>query len=421
MAEIVVLGTEGFFHHAEPLKSHFGERLVVEADYSPHKVLSHNPDLVITFEASNPQRALCTAEMMRYGIGTLLIMDGIQEWRNTWSRTRGLHKRPLNQPAMVHKIACLGRVDARLYESWGNVGKCEIVGSPRLDDLLNKRQIPRSKQLNGNPARLLVMTARTPGFTSGEIEITLQSLIDLKEELDSAENIEVVWRISKGLHMRLGVQNTYTSSTGEELHQLLPKMDAVITTPSTAQLEGMLLGIPVALLNYHFVPVYTPAAWEIKCKHHIRQVLSEIFSPPIERMIYQDFCLHDSLACDSPAMPRLIYLIERMIEIKRECHTSGDKLLVFPDRILDQPELFVAWPSNRFNLEKMYPDHPVFGNRSLTQLQSELDAALITVEQLKEQIEILTKRLHRIPGYLLVRNIVRAIQRRFYLHGHFRV
>lgn len=421
MAEIVVLGTEGFFHHAEPLQRYFGDRLVVEADYSPHKVLSHNPDLVITFEASNPQRALCTAEMMRAGIATLLIMDGIQEWRNTWSRTRGLNKRPLNQPALVHKIACLGRLDARLYESWGNVGKCEVVGAPRLDDLIPPKGISRSKLRNGRPARLLVMTARTPGFTTEEVGITFHSLLDLKEELEKRENIEVVWRISKGLHVRLGVQNKYTSSTGDELHQLLPMMDAVITTPSTAQLEGMLLGIPVALLNYHLVPVYTPAAWEIKCKQHIGQVLSELFSPPLERMVYQDFCLHDALACDTPAMPRLIFLIEKMMEIRRECRLSGKQELIFPDRILDHPELFVAWPSDKFDLEKMYPDHPVFGNQSLTQLQSELDAALITVAQLREQISILTNRLHRIPGYIVVRNIIRAIQRRFYLHGHFRV
>lgn len=421
MTEIVVLGTQGFFHHAEPLKRHYGERLVVEAEYTPETVASHNPDILITFEASNPQRGLCTAEMMRRGVATLLIMDGIQEWRNTWSRTRGTTKRPLNQPALVHKIACLGRVDARLYESWGNVGKCELVGTPRLDDLITKRKPGRTEPIQERPMRLLVMTARSPGFTPEEIEITLQSLRDLQTELSRREDIQVVWRISKGLHLQLGVQNTYTSATGEELHELLPQMDAVITTPSTAQLEAMLLGIPVALLNYHIVPVYTPAAWEIKSEKHIRSILEELAAPPLEKIIYQEICLEDSLACQTPALPRLIQLIDEMIRIKKAHDLDNQEELVFPDRILGSAEQFVSWPSQNFNLEALYPDHPVFGNRNLTMLQSELDAALITVEQLKGQVNTLTKRLHRIPGYKFFRDIALNFQRRFFLGGHFRV
>ena len=421
MPEIVVLGTKGFFHHAEPLIKHYGDRLIVEAEYTPERVAAHNPDLLIAFEASNPHRGLCTAEMMRRNVATLLIMDGIQEWRNTWSRTKGLTKRPLNQPALVHKIACLGRVDARLYESWGNVGKCEVTGAPRLDDLVVQQRPGRTEVITGRPLRLLVMTARTPGFTAAETEVTLQSLRDLQNALDQRKDIEVVWRISKGLHMELGVKNTYTSATGEELHDLLPQMDAVITTPSTAQLEAMLLGMPVALLNYHFVPVYTQAAWEIKCNAHIAQVLDDLINPPLERMVYQDYCLQDSLSCKSEAMPRLVHLIDEMLRIKRQFDLNPQGQLVFPDRILDSAEPFVSWPSQNFNLEKLYQEHPVFGNRDVTYLQSELDAALITVETLKAQVGTLTGRLHRIPGYTLVKKIVLSIQRRFYLSGHSRV
>ncbi len=421
MAEIVVLGTQGFFHHAQPLQEHYGSRLLIEADYSPEKVAAHHPDILITFEASNPQRGLCTAEMMRRGVATLLVMDGIQEWRNTWSRTHGTLKRPLNQPALVHKIACLGRVDAHLYESWGNVGKCELVGAPRLDDLVTSRRPGRSEPVSGRPMRLLVMTARTPGFTPEETEVTLQSLRDLQTELAGREDIQVVWRISKGLHLKLGVQNTYNSATGEELHELLPQMDAVITTPSTTQLEAMLSGIPVALLNYHRVPVYTPAAWEIKYEGQIHPVLEELIAPPLERIIYQEYCLNESLACTSPALPRLIALIDEMIRIKKSHDNSGDVELTFPDRILNAAEPFVAWPSQPFDLERLYPDHPVFGHRDLVQLQSELDAALITVEQLKSQVSTLTARLHRIPGYTFFRDIVLNFQKKFFLGGHSRV
>lgn len=420
MPEIVVLGASGFFHHAEPLRHHFGERMVIEADYSPSKVAAYHPDLVITFEASNPQRGLVVAEMMRRNVATLLIMDGIQEWRNTWSRIKGGNKRPLNQPILTHKVACLGRLDARLYESWGNVGKCEIVGAPRLDDLVMGNYPMRTQPIEDRPLRLLVMTARTPGFTPEEREITLQSLRDLRDHLKPRKDIEVVWRLSKGLHLELRVENTFTSATGEELHQLLPQMDAVITTPSTAQLEAMLVGLPVALLNYHLVPVYTPAAWEIKCSDHIEPVLKDLCNPPFERMLYQDFCLHDALECRTPALPRLIQLVETMIKIRKEQHLK-ETPLSFPARILDSPEYFVSWPSEAFDLERLYPDHPVFRLREVTFLQSELDAALITIEQLKEQVNTLTHRLHRIPGYTWLSRLALSFQRRFHLGGHYQV
>lgn len=420
MPEIVVLGASGFFHHAEPLRQYFGERMIIEPDYSPAKVAGYNPDLVITFEASNPQRGLVVAEMVRRNVATLLIMDGIQEWRNTWSRTQGDQKRPLNQPILTHKVACLGRLDARIYESWGNVGKCEVVGAPRLDDLVIQQYPMRTQPVEGRPMRLLVMTARTPGFTPAERAVTLKSLEDLRDYLRSRKDIEVVWRLSKGLHLELRVENTFTSATGEELHQLLPQMDAVITTPSTAQLEAMLVGLPVALLNYHPVPVYTPAAWEIKCPSHIELVLEDLRHPPLERMLYQDFCLHDALECHTPALPRLVALMESMIQIKREHERKGVSL-AFPPRILDAPEYFVAWPSEAFDLERLYPDHPVFRNRDMTFLQSELDAALITVEQLKNQVNTLTRRLHRIPGYTLLSQLVLSLQRRFHWGGHYQV
>lgn len=420
MPDIVVLGARGFFHHAEPLRQHFGERMIIEADYSVAKVAAYDPDLVITFEASNPQRGLVVAEMVRRNVATLLVMDGIQEWRNTWSRTQGSQKRPLNQPVLTHKVACLGRLDARLYESWGNVGKCEIVGAPRLDDLIVQHYPMRTQPIEGRPMRLLVMTARTPGFTPAERALTLQSLKDLRDYLNLRKDIEVVWRLSKGLHIELKVENTFTSATGEELHQLLPQMDAVITTPSTAQLEAMLVGLPVALLNYHLVPVYTPAAWEIKCPSHIAPVLEDLRNPPLERMLYQDFCLHDALECHTPALPRLITLIESMIQIKRE-HERNRIPLSFPPRILDAPESFVAWPSEAFDLERLYPDHPVFRNRDVIFLQSELDAALITIEQLKDQVNTLTRRLHRIPGYTLLSHLALSLQRRFHWGGHYQV
>lgn len=421
MTDIVVLVPLGSFHHVKPLYEHFGNRILLEDDYNPEKVAAHNPKIVIAFEVSDPQRGLCMAEMKRRNIGTLLIADGIIEWRNTWHRLEGTHKRPQNQPALVHKIACLGHLDARLLESWGNVGMCEVVGAPRLDHLIKGRKEGRTEPIIGRPLKLLVTTARTPGFTPEEIEVTLNSLRDLQEILNGRNDIEVIWRISKGLHRQLNVKNTFTSVSGEELHEILTQVDAVITTPSTVQLEAMLLGLPVVILNYHLVPLYTPAAWEIKCKQHILPVLNDLFSPPYERMIYQEFCLNDSLEAKSVALPRLIELIEKMIQIKIEYDLSSEGIIKFPNNLLDLGDDFFTLPHFKLDLSKLYPDHQVFKNQDVVFLQSELDAALITINELKDQVDTLTRRLHRLPGYLLAKRFILKIQKTFYWGGHSKV
>jgi hypothetical protein len=413
MPDIIIMGNRGVQHHAQPLLEVYGDRILIEQDWRPSVILNYKPNLVITFEASNAVRGLGTAEMVRANVASLLIMDGIQEWRNSWTRSRQPVKRPLNQPVLAHKVACLGRMDVRLYESWGNVGKCEIVGAYRLDPLVQAQRPMRTRPVQDRPLRLLVMTARTPGFTPDELETTFRSLADLRDELKDRSDIQVVWRVTRGLHKRLNVKNSFTESTGVELRDVLAEVDAVITTPSTAMLEGMLLGHPVALLDYHNVPHYVQAAWSITAREHIQATLDELVSPPLERMLFQDYCLHEALSCRKPALARTVDLIDRMIAIKKEHDATGQGPLVFPHRILEDPDEAVSWPSPAFNLEELYPHHPVYGNTELVTMQSELDAAILTVEQLHEQVNVLTERLHHIPGYLLAKKVTKSLQKYF--------
>ena len=412
MPEIVVLGTESTMHHISPMLEHFRERILIEPDWRPSVIAAHNPDLVITFEESQSERGLCIAEMAKHQIATLLMIDGIREWRNTWSRAQLPSERPTNQPIIAHKVACLGRADARLYESWGNVGKCEIVGAPRFDPLI-ERNIPiRIAPISDRPMRLLIMTAKTPGFTPEEIGITLTSLADTNDILYKREDIQVIWRATEGLHKQLGVKNTFDEAVGKELYEILEWVDAVITTPSTAMLEAMLFGLPVALLDYHNCPHYMPAAWRITCKNQITSVLDDLKNVPLNRMLYQEFCLHDALSCRTLSLPNAIKLIEEMIRIKRNRDVNDLEELTFPHRILNRPEEFVSWPSENFCLKELYPSHPVFTRQDLVTMQSELDAAIKTIDQLKEQVKFLENRLHGIPGYKLMTRIIKSFRKR---------
>ena len=68
------------------------------------------------------------------------------------------------QPLVGHKVACIGRGQARFSNPGGIPGKAEVVGLPRLDDVLN--QEPAPIQSDGM-FRLLVATANTPAFDEG--------------------------------------------------------------------------------------------------------------------------------------------------------------------------------------------------------------------------------------------------------------
>ena len=407
--EIVILARGGSIHHAKQILDYFSERAVVESDWCPSRVLRHAPSLVIALDEHAAELGLCIAEAARQNIATLQIMDGILEWRRTWHYPTSKEKRPLNQPALAHKIACLGQIDARIMESWGNVGKCEVIGSPRFDELVSKRKEIRREAIQGRPMRLLVMTAKTPGFSPEQVEITLHSLLDLKEHLTGRQGIEVIWRVTQNLHGRLGVVNTVRNVLSDELHNLLDSVDAVITTPSTAMLESMLAGHPVALLDYHNCPHYFPAAWRITCEEHIDSVLDDLRDAPLNRMLYQEFCLHDALACRGLAKDRMINLIVEMLRVRRECLESGQPL-VFPHRIIGDLAGHISWPSVAFDLERLYPHHNVFGRRNTTEMQAELEAALGTIDILKRQVDILSGRINMIPGYKLAKNIHHALR-----------
>lgn len=399
MTEIVLLAAPSAGRHTEPFQRTFGSRLATESQWHPEAVAAHAPELVITLGERDADLALCTAEMARQGVATLQVMDGILEWRNSWEYPTSIQMRPLNQPAVAHKIACLGRVDARLLESWGNVGKCEVVGAPRLDPLVRARPEARPRPQPGQPMKLLIMTARTPGFTPEQVDTTYRSLADTRDVLRRRPDIEPVWRLTRDTHRKLGVHNSLRDLEGADLVDVLGQVDAVLTTPSTALLEAMLCGLPAAVLDFHNTPHYVGAAWQITSRDQIEPVLCELREPVPAKMLYQDYCLHDALSCRTEAMPRMERLIEGMLRARRECLASGETQPRFPHRILDDPEEHVAWPSAGFDLQSLYPGHSVFGRTDLTAMQAELEAALGTVERLSKKVSILIRRLHMIPGY----------------------
>ncbi len=332
-------------------------------------------------------------------IPTLMLADGILEYRNTWANP-GFAPGCIFQPVLTHKLACIGASQARIVEQWGNPGKCEIVGAPRLDRQLARRSGRRSE---GAAFRLLVTTARTPGFTPSQMGAALQGLSDLKAWLDRVgyciddRRIDVTWRLTCGLDESLGVKSRVTETQGVELGALLTETNALITTPSTTILEGMLQDIPVAVLDYTNSPPYVQCAWSITARDHLDSVLPGLVAPSEARMLYQRSSLHDSLACLTPAAPRLARLVESMVKIGADCRAAGTPV-TFPPRILAgdedgaQSELPVSPP------HALYPGSPVF-------IRCESMADRVELEHLRRCAASQDRRIGELEAQLATRNM----------------
>ena len=386
MPECVFVGSmEQAAHFAEPLRPHLdcavlSPRLALEAA---------GPATVLVFynEYFNEFREVAV-EARRRGIPTLYAIDGILEWRNSWEFPEAMGSCLWTmRPVLCHKVACVGRSQARLLESWGNLGQCELVGVPRFDRLQERRASRRP----GAPLTILIMTAKVPGFTPEQMENVTRSLRDVNDWFiahDSIDGIKITprWRLTSGLSDAIGVKPSVRDTTGVDLASVLADVDAVITTPSTAMLEGMLHRVPVALLDYNNRPHLVPAAWSITSPEHIATTVTHLVNPPPSRMLYQDTILHDSLECRTVATPRMVRLIREMSHRGMESHAAGEPL-EFPRRILRDEQDGHHIPEESFDLRTLFKDHPVFADRDLTRLQAEAGNLRIEVRAAREQAD----------------------------------
>jgi hypothetical protein len=282
-----------------PITSSYSARWL---DVSP-ALLSHQPpdlDLVLVNDETWPYCAAGIANATRLGIPSLHLPDGLCEWRNTWNLRRTVQ---FMQPLLSTKIACLGRSQAQLLESWGNVGKCVITGSPRFDWLVGRR--PRQPR----QSTVLIATARQPFFQDNDFKAVVASLMDLKSWLDEHTGITPIWRLTGGLDKIINVN----SSASIPLADQLAKVDAVICTPSNVILESMAHGLPVALLDYTNSPQYIRASWSITANTHFSDAIHGILAADPCRMKWQAALLADQLECHTEATPRVIALMEDLM------------------------------------------------------------------------------------------------------------
>lgn len=397
---ILVIGDKRYIgRHFKTIEDHFGDELEYMTEYEPNQLVSMSPDLVIVPDEHWCELGNIVSFCNENGILTLQMMDGILEWRRSWDYTRegkiiGNGPNPLNQPAFADKIACLGFKDYRVLESWGNYGKCEITGMPRLKHIMNLRN--DFSHLSQKKNRILISTAKTPAFTEKQAEKTIRSLTDLKEYFSKRKDIEVIWRITGDYHKLIGVENSLNDLNGKEIHEIIQQVDAVITTPSTTILEAMTLKVPIATLDYHNLPHYFETAWSISAQTHIDSVVNELLDPPAVKLEYQDFLFHEQLYTLEDPNDRLVRLIKEMIKYKGRNNEM-------PESILDNS--YLGTLALKSDLSVYYPGLEWADKMDLKKLKLELSAARGTIEILEIKSRNLEKTLHSIPFYKLLKSI----------------
>lgn len=308
--------------------------------------------LLITHDTYVAPGRTLVRQAVNAGIPTLILADGILDFRNTFEHPQ-LDPGAVFQPVLGHKIATIGRAQSRILESWGNAGKCETVGLPRLDAYYAARRRRRS---SGEPMKILISTARTPFFTQRQRWQAEASMRDLRTFFDSSEAWseafpEPVWRLTHGLAEQVGL-SSHEEIECESLFRLLQEVDAVISTPSTVILEAMMLGLPTAVLDYGSTPAYLPTAWRITAPQQIPDVVAQLAHPSPAKLLFQETVLHDQCECASPAAPRLIELVMRMWETSLNCRNRGIPVR-FEEQILEVHSSSAPVVENRFQFARI--------------------------------------------------------------------
>jgi len=378
-------------HHAAPLQ---GSLHVAIEDANEVLAKAVPGDLAIFYSEHFDRFRHCCQELNRRNVATLYMIDGILEWRNAWENSPDEVACPYAmRPVLSHKVACIGQSQARVLAAWGNQGKTEVIGIPRLE--LGPSSTNRKS--SDNTFRVLIMTAKTPGFTQEQIATVQKSLNDLKawretnrtiecriEGKQSTREIEFVWRLTAGLDQAICVENQISDLTGKELADVLSRVDAVISTPSTAMLEAMQRDIPVAVLDYHNCPHYVNAGWDICSAEHIGPTIAQMAKRDDVRMLFQQTELADALNVNGNAQSRMVELVQTMLNLAAsQIKNQPDCPLTFPAQILEP--LPATFPS--FVHGDLYPGANEFAISDKAELQVELSHARREILHLQRELD----------------------------------
>lgn len=249
----------------------------------------------------------------RAGASTVLMMDGITEYRNTFENPK---VRPgFLRPEPVDILACAGNADRLRLEQMGN----EVVatGLPRLDAL---GPLPKPAQ-----RRIMIATAKHPTFNEDERERLVRALSLLRDRIASL-HVEAVWRLTDGLAEAIGVHQDRAP-----LLESLGNVSAVLTTPSTLLVEAMLADRPTGLLFPFDAPCWPQAAWVLDAESSqnpaaIDQTIQSLLSPDEAGLNRQNQVLKSMHQSEQPAAEAIADLLIELADKPRPGNLDTSRL-----------------------------------------------------------------------------------------------
>ncbi|MFW5653132.1 MAG: hypothetical protein ACOC0P_03725, partial [Planctomycetota bacterium] len=214
--------------------------------------------VVVTTEFQSAQSRRLLREARVRDLTSVLLMDGIVEWRNTFLNPRV--EGEFLRPAPCDVIACAGRADAVRLNAWGNIAI--PTGLPRLGGM--ERSFEGTRSISGDfnsdrgrqgasqSPRVLIATAKNSAWSEDEVRRVALGLRSVAAAVQ-LHGSTPIWRVSSAIASELDVR-----CDERPLASVLASCDAAITTPSTLMLECMLAGVPTGLLTPYgaAVPVW---------------------------------------------------------------------------------------------------------------------------------------------------------------------
>lgn len=290
-------------------------------------------DIVITSSEFSPESSEVIFSAKRAGAITVQVADGILEWRNSFEHppkdVEGCGAALWN-PVLSDYFLALGDAQKRIVESLGNGGKCVAIGSPRLEQQVTDYH---RRTWHREPVEhfcVLIASARKFGIGASDKEAMIRAFLDLRDFIRSGPSgpfgpITALWRVADELALELDLNQSELDSGAGNLGDVLERVDAVVTGPSTLMLEAMLKRKPVVGLDYTSSPQYVRTAWNIRAKDQIEEALLLANTLPSQRVLFQDTELADQIALQGSATARLDSFIE-------ELQSGGDIELPQPER-----------------------------------------------------------------------------------------
>lgn len=298
------------------------ESLLIRPGVGAVRVERPTTAAVVVADTETSQSRYLLTQARANAIPTILLMDGILEWRNTFCNPAvGAH---FLSPAPVDAVACAGSVDAALLTAWGNTAAI-ATGLPRL--WLPETERHAMTESQGDV--ILIATARHPWFSSAQRDRLIASLRHLKAAVES-NGLKARWRIAREAAEAIGVPH----DADDSLTDALRSARAVVTTPSTLLIEAMQSGRPTCLLNPFGTPCWQQAVWSTagRSPREWRSVLDTLMHADcaaLHRQWHIVQRLHESAA--DPA-ERLAQLIERQIATPTRPRPSAVRAATPPAR-----------------------------------------------------------------------------------------